>query len=513
MRQYKDSDWTPQDQFTMTPSALGKAIQYLKNLVATFKKVHSQQQNQPGGQRPAQAPAPQHSTPPNMAPLNASNLQQHQQQQEEAMRARRAQVQNVSTAPPALRQPFPLGVSSPQGVPQAYGPGGFSPERLKIPLSKRRRQNHGASPTVSPVQAPGPVTPAKTEAVKPEAAKVEMAKTEAVKPEVLRAVVNMEAEKAEGAKLPSANTEQVDEKPFKCAELECEYHEKGFPNQILLDNHNEESHQVLESISNPLEYAMESFQALVAPLKEKDKGQPKDGKKTPAAAADMQRAPSKTAASSAVRVDGMTPTATGIASMKRDSSQAGPKSVSPMTNQLLLSRAPSGRGLVQPNMKPSASNDGKTDGKLGEQAAASDDVVMKDSWADSAVSIEAIGDTFTDFGDDRLRGLGLDPIDEFINSDMFTKIQNKDTPDSIDSGAITQTPRDGDSSQDEDIDVKIGGITDDSWIPVDWNNLPGRFEDGLFMTEPWDDVDWETIEHKEADFSNIDDGAMAICSV
>jgi hypothetical protein len=451
-------------------------------MYAMISKLQSQQQNQPGGQRPAgvqgHLPPPQQNTQSSMTPLNASNLQQLQQQ-EEAMRARQKQNQAAPAAPQLSQpRPFSIGASSPQGIPQAYGPGGFPPEKLRIPSSKRRKQTHGPSTAASPVQAHAPVPSVKIETLKQ----------------------------------PPVDANRVVTGSFKCSAPECEYHQKGFTSQIALNRHNEESHRVDEPIEDSIQFLAESFPP---PVKEGEKAETKGIKKPAAAPVDMQRIPSKSTAGSSlkqdIKLEGITP-ATKATPMGQGLSQGGVKPVSPTMNQIPTSRVSSSKGLGPSEGNQTLSKDGKKEsGKQPNQIATPEAAVTKDPWADSAVSRDAIRDTFGDFGDDRLGGLGCDLMDEFLNPDMFTKIQAKDTPDSIDSGIVTQTPKDGDSSQDEEIDVKIGGIPDDNWLPGDWYNLPEMLEGDLFMTEPerWEEMDWEKIEHKEADLAT-DDGGMAI---
>jgi hypothetical protein len=49
---------------------------------------------------------------------------------------------------------------------------------------------------------------------------------------------------------------------------------------------------------------------------------------------------------------------------------------------------------------------------------------------------------------------------------------------------------------------------EDSWIPMDWFCLPGRFEDGLLMNESCEDIDWEMV-----DFKPVEDNGMAIAAM
>jgi hypothetical protein len=80
---------------------------------------------------------------------------------------------------------------------------------------------------------------------------------------------------------------------------------------------------------------------------------------------------------------------------------------------------------------------------------------------------------------------------------MFTLVRSKDTPQSTDTGINSQTPKDSDISKDDELDINIGGMTDDNWIPSDWVNLPGNLEEGLLMAEPWEKINWDAIEAKE----------------
>jgi hypothetical protein len=117
----------------------------------------------------------------------------------------------------------------------------------------------------------------------------------------------------------------------------------------------------------------------------------------------------------------------------------------------------------------------------------------KDPWADSAVSLEAINEAFIDLGDS---GLGFGAMDEFLNADMFTNTQ--DTPDSVESAPVTQTPKDGELPRPDDTTGKANDVLpEENWIPADWINLPGGFEDGFLMSQPTIDFDWDAVERGE----------------
>ncbi|GAD96482.1 hypothetical protein NFIA_018670 [Paecilomyces variotii No. 5] len=473
MRQFKDPDWTINDQFTISLETLTQTINQIKKL---FTAMITKVQSQPGAQRAAQqgAAATTSATQPATqakSALNATNLQQLQQQEEALQRARRASNQSVPPAPTAPQAPFALGAPSPQGVPQAYGPGGLTPDKLKLPPTKKRKQSHGTTPG----------TPAQGQAA-------------------------TAASKAQGAKQTPADINKAAGLvgSFKCAETECEYHQKGFMTQAALDKHVDESHKV-EQIGDPLEFALESFRTVLSQDKVKSGAQESN---VSAAAPDMQRAVSKPGIAGLkqdIKGDGATPATIGTTPMGRVSSQIGPKSTSPASNQLQTPRTVSGKPTAG---KPTGGKEERKEGgKTSVQVPSPEDATAKDPWADSTISLEAIHDTFMDFGDDSLHGLGFDPLEEFLNADAFGTNLAEDTPDSVETAAVTQTPKDAEPSK--DVDVKIGGVSDDNWIPSDWINLPSHVEGemDLLMSDRWEDLNWDTVDHKDTDLT-FDSGPM-----
>lgn len=477
MRQFRPGpDWAINDQITIAPEHLTGTINYIKKLFHAMITRVNQQQNQPSGQRPnvTQGPSPvQPVSQGNMPALNATNLQQLQQQEEALQRARRASGSGgMGTA--AVPQP-PFGAPSPQGVPHAYGPGSFPPEKLKLPLPKKRKQSHPGAATAG--QAPTrTATGSKSQANKQSAKEATLGATQSTG-------------------------------PFKCGVPECLHNHHGFANQPALDKHVEENHKAEEPIDDPLEFALDSIRDSL--VTDNGKTGVEEPKTALGVALEIPQAPNKqgpapSPAKNQVKPEGTTPAA-GSTPMGRVNSQAGLKSNSPTP------RASSGKTPAPPAAKRAASKESHREpAKAADQLPPSEDAMAKDPWADSAISLDAIHDTFMDFGDESLHGLGTDLMDEFLNTEMFTKMQTKDTPDSVETGVATQTPRGSDTSKDEDI-VKIGGAPDDSWVPVDWFSLPSRFEDRLLVDDTWDDLDWETIERKEADMSN--DGGMPIYAV
>lgn len=457
------------------------SINYIKKLFHAMIARVNQHQNQPSAQRPGVpqgAAAVQQQTNPatNMPALNATNLQQLQQQEEALQRARRAASQTANTIPQA-----PFGAPSPSGVPHAYGPGGFPPEKLKIPPNKKRKQSHPGSTAATPVQAQGPGLPAsKAQAGKQAAAQAK----------------------------PSA---PVVGGPFKCSVVECQHHFHGFTTQNALDKHVEVSHKAEEPIENALEFALDSFRTSL--VKENEGAEGQEPKKILATATDNQRALNKLATATPPTKEGTTPAATGATPMGRVPSHVGPKSTSPASNQQLTPQFAAGKTPTPSAFKPTGAKGGKKEAeKPVEQAPSGEDAATKDPWVDSTISLDAIHDAFMDFRDDGLHGLGVDPMDEFLNSEMFINAQSKDTPDSVDTGVTTQTPKDNEALK-GDVDVKIAGVSDDGWMPADWANVPNQFEGDLLMNDTsFDDIDWGSLERKDAEIS-IDDGSIPIFAI
>ncbi|PIG79369.1 hypothetical protein AARAC_010947 [Aspergillus arachidicola] len=469
MRQFKSGpDWTINDHFTVSPEYLTMTTNYVKKLFQAMITRVSQHQNQPSGQRPSVSQGStnvQSTAQNNMPALNASNLQQLQQQEEAIQRARRASSQTAVSATSAV-PPAPFGAPSPQGVPHVYGPGSMPPQELKLPPPKKRKQSHA-----------GPITGTagtKSPATKQTTADAKMAAT---------AMVG----------------------PFKCSVPQCQHHYQGFATQNALDKHVEDTHKVEESIEDPLQFALDSFRNLV---KEEDKASPESQapKKSAGSAMDTPQVPPKVGmpSPSMKQEAGTTPITAGATPVARVFSQFGAKPTSPASNQ--TPRGPSSK-VPLATAKPSASKDGKKDaGKATEQMPPLEPIA-EDPWTSSAVSLEAIQDTFMDFGDDS--GFGFGPMDEFINADMFANTQSKDTPDSVETAIVTETPKDNDLPKVGDLAGKGAECLEDNWIPMDWINLPGRFEDGPLLNESWEDIDWDTLDRSNGSM-NVDDSGIAI---
>ena len=457
MRQFKPGpEWIVKDELTTPIEQLSLAIsnirKYIHFMIMRVRQqhLHQQQEKLAASQSGADA-GPKQTKTSNPAALNAQNLQHLQQQEEEALRKNRrasSQAGSVAGSVAGVIPTAPFGAPSPSGVPHIYGPGGFTPEKLRIPPNKRRKPSNTQGQAETGGAAPG------------KAASLKQEKQQQAKPEP-----------------PAVAPAMASHGLFKCSVVECQHHYRGFATQGLLDKHVEENHKTEEPIENPVEFALESFRMSL--LKDDDKAEDQDTKIVPTSA-EMQRVGSKTSAQAVPLVkDGATPSATnGATPMARAPSQLGPKSVSPNPNQQptagqSANQPPKPVGPKQTTNKEIKKENGKplpTEPTVAEDTTTT--TTKKDEWADSSVSLEAIQDAFTDLGDDSL-GMGeTDLVDEFLNPEVFSNGQSQETPDSVDTGGTaTRTPKDNEVATKADFDFKVGDVSDDNWVPVDWINV------------------------------------------
>ncbi|KAJ5654306.1 hypothetical protein N7490_001309 [Penicillium lividum] len=177
---------------------------------------------------------------------------------------------------------------------------------------------------------------------------------------------------------------------FKCSVIDCQQHFLGFPTQAALNKHVEENHQPEneEGIENPLQYYIDSLDiglGLTPATPANQNGKPSPGKQADSAASARQLASYQAA----------------IESSK----------------------------LLSP-------------GKQARKRTL-DDLEAEDPWANAPMNLEKIHDTFGPiFSECRRLAHGYDPMEEFVNTDMLSRDQSDDTPDSLDNALATMTPKD-----------------------------------------------------------------------
>lgn len=174
-----------------------------------------------------------------MAPLNAANLHQNQQAELQNLQAaRQTSMQRKNSnrdnrapaAPTSTQPPFTFGATSPSphGIPQAYGPNGFTPDKLNLPPAKKRKGNQASSAATTPARNLGtPVISASPQL------------TKAPSPETRR---------------QSATGNRVG-----CPVDDCAMSKHDFASTENLAKHTSEVHKVKEpDIEDPLAWALES---------------------------------------------------------------------------------------------------------------------------------------------------------------------------------------------------------------------------------------------------------------
>ncbi|KAH0542906.1 hypothetical protein FGG08_002766 [Glutinoglossum americanum] len=249
LQQFQDNRFHVKDAFSITLDELDAAKDRLKKyfhyvmviLHQSSKqqpRITSNQQQKP--QQDFQQPAEDQTHP-----LNAANLQQHQQAFQAARQhslQRNSRHQQPPAAPTTAQPPFPIGASSPQGVPQAYGPKSlFNLDALKLPNHKRRKGNQAGNDSAASTPVQPKTTPGSSGS--PQVAKL------ATSPESKKQQSTDNAKSAQEA-IPS----------HKCPNRECAFHVKGFHTAAELAKHKSDMHgPEPPQIKDPLGFCLESM--------------------------------------------------------------------------------------------------------------------------------------------------------------------------------------------------------------------------------------------------------------
>ncbi len=512
MHQYKDKEYNPADNFTMSLQELDASIlrltQYFAWVMEQQKRLKSGNLNQPRPmaqqqEQPQPPMADVQTTQPtaaqqqgSMHPLNAENLHT---QQEALQAARRTPMQRFNSreqqapaAPTSARPPFPLGASSPHGVPQAYGPNEMTQDKLKIPVSKRRKPNQQGSAASTPANALG--TPGST-----------------TSPQIgMSSLPDTKRQAAPEAPKPVA----VAPPTFRCPVPECESNNNGFASQADLHKHNAEAHEVKEPpIEDPLRFALD---ALAEGL-----GLDKDGtRKIPpkevtkpavkplpnAAPLKMQRSPSKLGQQ--LKQEATTP-ATGFGTpMARPPTQNGAKTDSPASNML---KTPSNTNVKTPSSGAPGMKNGlskatnqSTDKPSPRPTSEQRPPTPVSLWADSSISPSDLIQCF--------QGLdGLSNIGAFTSMQPLTPAF---TPPS--EGSKGGSSRSSDISENDQLTINLaghGGAGGDKsggvgsgWNPFDPydGGLSGDLEAFGIDEEDIMDLGWENSDEGQV---KVDAGA------
>jgi hypothetical protein len=134
------------------------------------------------------------------------------------------------------------------------------------------------------------------------------------------------------------------------------------------------------------------------------------------------------------------------------------------------------------------------------------------------MNLEKIHDTFAPvLADCRRKGLGYDPFDEFLNTEMFSLDQSDDTPDSRDTALATLTPKDEHKDCNGIVWYDFMPWDEDSiQATKDWMKLPSssEFSNGVrFPTGPDAlQFDWNNDDQPQKDM-NMENGTIAIAAL
>ncbi|KAI9703707.1 MAG: hypothetical protein M1836_007477 [Candelina mexicana] len=465
VHQYKDKECNPADNFTMTLAELDATIlkmqQYFSWVMDQMKRLRSGTLNQARPEAPQQEqPQPtiadaqtNQPTAPQQArgsmhPLNAENLHT---QQEALQAARRTPMQRYNSreqhapaAPTSARPPFPLGASSPHGVPQAYGPNEMTQDKLKIPVSKRRKPNQQGSAASTPANALG--TPGST--ASPQIGKLGS-------PDLKR------------QQAPEASKPVVVAPPtFRCPVTECGFSNKGFASQADLLKHKADAHEVKEPpIEDPLQFALDALAEGLALKQDGSRKTPPKEDPKPAAKPVPSTAPQKMQRSSSklgqqLKQETSSP-APGIGTpMARPPTQNGTKTDSPTSNLLKTPQTTNVKtpgsgasGMKSVLSKPSTqSSDKPSPRPTSEQQQPA----PATQWADSSISPTDLIQCFQ----------GLDGLSSLGDFTSMQPLSPAFTPPS--EGSKGGSSRSSDISENDQLTINIAGnnaVGSGGWNP------------------------------------------------
>lgn len=491
VQQYQGTEYNPSDKFTISPEELDASISKLHRYFKfVYQKMIEQKEN--NGQDPARQPQPsqpqavQQPSQARMHPLNAENLQQ---QQQDLQMARKASLQRHHSArdsrPPAAptsaQPPFPLGATSPHGVPQAYGPNDLTQEKLNWPPAKKRKPNQQGSAASTPAQPLG--TPGS-----------------AASPQLTK-LASPEMQRQAGIKVDVEATSTL-----KCPNDSCEYNTKGFTSQPELDRHINDRHETKEPpIQDPLSWALESLAyGLGLDSNGKSKSQIPDSKTTKrvGGAQNLQATPSKQGETPKPKHEAGTPATRTTTPLVRPPTQTGSSPAASLlkTPQTTNMKTPGPAASVA-KFLPNRSGKGDSTATPIPNARTSlqrAPTPPPDMWADSSIRPADLLQCFN--------GLHTLPV---IGS--FAHMQASLTPASTRSGSSSSrgdkkdSPRESDISENDQLQISIAADEDPHWNPFGlYDGLTGDLED-LRFAEELVTMDWERMQ-ENIDTDNMVNG-------
>ena len=350
-----------------------------------------------------------------------------------------ASNEQVPPAPTSVQPPFPLGASSPQGVP-IYGKAESTSTNLKPPPAKRRKNNQRAGETAATKQS----TPATVPQASPPAS-------------------SRPTSKDEGKANPTALAKPPKEAPVthRCPTIECDFNLKGFASADELARHQADVHDAPEEhIEDPVRFALESLATFL--------GLNPDGtRKAPEPTAPPESKTKGVDTTGPVRI---TATPSRMGQTPRSSRQGDPSSAGQLSSQTSHSagqiRSAASRSIHTPHTASSRSPPGSTlnpvkrtqssDGKTvkGEFEGAPMGLLTPASmWSDSGISPESLRSCFD----------GLDGITDISVFNQLPPLTPEDTPPSAKDGE--GGGRDGKISENDKLQIDLKGSFSQVWNP------------------------------------------------
>lgn len=469
VHQYRDSDFNPIDQLTITPEELDKCIKELtKYFHFIMSKVVLQRPAVPPGQivnqqtsRQPPSETKSQATPEIAPSLSAANLQEHEKLMEVA---RQASVQKnhsshggnrAPAAPTSPQPPFKLfGAQSPQGVPAKYAtrPNELTQDRLTLPPNKKRKSNQANGATSTSAQAHGMI---------------------AIK------------SPSQGAKVVTPNIQQTAtaSTSIKCPVTNCQVRVTGLTSQTELDKHVLEVHESKGSpVEDPLQWTFEQMRYGLG-LDENNKSKlQKAENKIATETSEAPRMKKSVSMHDPMKPESATPMARAPAQNRPSPASNLLKTPQALTNaKTPLSEAKS--ILKDPNIVNS-----KLLNNSAKEAGAS-----PDPWAGSLVAPNVINAAWSSLSDLQCM-------------DSWSSIHNTLTPASTLSSSKSEknSPRVSDISENDA--VKINLIVDDEWTPAEWaeDELHGDMK-SLTVAHDIHSMNWETaFGHDEIE--SVDNG-------
>ncbi|KAI9812195.1 MAG: hypothetical protein M1827_004861 [Pycnora praestabilis] len=469
------------DKFSITLEEMEASLLKMRKYFTFImhKMVQNQQikvgQNQPAPQQPLDQQGPPAQTSEGQKhPLSSANLQQQQQALQAArrttMQRNNSRNEHVPAAPTSSQPPFPLGASSPHGVP-FYARNELTQDKLKFPPAKKRKGNQPGSADSTPAQALN--TPASTTSPQ------------------LQKLSSPESKKSSAI---DSNKAAVEATPlYKCPINDCEHYSKGFASSAELAKHKTAFHEVRQPpIEDPLKYALETLALGVGLNKDGSKKESKQ--EVNATTKGMLTATSQKVQSSPSRLgQGQTPKpkpepftpAGGIDTpMGRPLTQSGYKNESPASNMLKTPqvtnvKTPGSGASGMRNMLSKAAKDTNARAPSDQPNGVTEIPPSPSAWGESAISQEALLQCFE--GLESLQGIG-----SFTSTQTLSPARS--TPSSKESEESTH---ESDISEHDDLRINIAGGFDSNWNPA--NPFDGGITkdlDNLDMGVGEFDIDW-----------------------